>query len=57
MGSLPPKGVSIVLPAYNEEASLRRVLPRALGWCRVNLPSFEILAVDDGSTDGTAAVV
>jgi glycosyltransferase involved in cell wall biosynthesis len=49
--------LSLVLPAYNEEANLRRFLPRVLGWCRENLPVFEILVVDDGSTDGTAEVV
>jgi glycosyltransferase involved in cell wall biosynthesis len=51
-----PVGVSAVLPAYNEEAvlettveGLRRVLA---GTGR----SFEIIVVDDGSTDATGAI-
>jgi glycosyltransferase involved in cell wall biosynthesis len=41
-----------VVPAYNEEASLERVL-RSL---HEHAPGFDVLVVDDGSTDETAAV-
>ena len=44
--------ISVVLPAKNEAEGLRRTLPR-LRECQ---PSAEIIVVDDGSTDGTAAV-
>ena len=44
--------VSVVLPAKNEVEGLRRTLP-ALRAC---LPDAEIIVVDDGSTDETAAV-
>lgn len=50
----PPTRVSVVIPAYNEAAhiasgleQLREVLERT-GW------TFEIIVVDDGSSDGTA---
>ena len=44
--------VSVVLPAKNEAEGLRRTLP-ALREC---LPDAEVIVVDDGSTDDTAAV-
>ena len=45
--------VSIILPVYNEQKTLRKVVERV-----VALPIHkEILIVDDGSTDGTSEVV
>lgn len=44
--------ISIVLPAKNEAAALAGLLPRL----RAAQPEAEILVVDDGSTDTTAAV-
>ncbi len=42
----------IVLPTYNERSTLRRTIARLQ-----ELPaSFELLIVDDGSTDGTGAI-
>ncbi|MBI4614313.1 MAG: glycosyltransferase family 2 protein [Planctomycetes bacterium] len=48
----PVADYTIVIPAYNEEESLRSILPRLIGLegCR------EIVVVDDGSTDRTADV-
>lgn len=44
--------LSIVLPAKNEAESLKLLLPRL----RQAQPGAEIIVVDDGSTDGTAAL-
>jgi glycosyltransferase involved in cell wall biosynthesis len=44
--------ISVILPAKNEAEGLRRTLP-ALRAC---LPEAEVIVVDDGSTDETAAV-
>lgn len=44
--------ISVVLPAKNEAEGLRKTLPRL----RACQPSAEIIVVDDGSTDDTAAV-
>jgi len=44
--------ISVILPAKNEAEGLQRTLP-ALRAC---LPAAEVIVVDDGSTDGTAAV-
>ena len=46
-----PKHLAIV-PAYNEEASVAGVV----GDLRRHAPDFDVLVVDDGSTDGTSAV-
>ena len=48
-----PIGVSFLIPAYNEAATILEVLERieALGL------DHEIVVVDDGSTDDTAAIV
>src|SRR4249919_1165471 len=44
--------VSIILPAKNEADGLRKTLPGL----RVVVPQAEVIVVDDGSTDDTAAV-
>ncbi len=47
--------LSILMPAYNEEATLQRVVDKILG---VEFPApYELVIVDDGSTDGTAAIL
>jgi glycosyltransferase involved in cell wall biosynthesis len=45
-------GTLVFIPAWNEEASLPAVLADA----RAELPEVDLLVIDDGSTDGTAAV-
>jgi glycosyltransferase involved in cell wall biosynthesis len=50
--------LSIVIPAYNEERRLPSTLDTVLAW--LNASAFadaEVLVVDDGSADGTAALV
>lgn len=49
--------LSIVIPAYNEEARLGASLKRMLAYFDGVDYSYEILVVDDGSSDGTAAAV
>ncbi|HVP00903.1 MAG TPA: dolichyl-phosphate beta-glucosyltransferase [Bryobacteraceae bacterium] len=50
--------LSIVIPAYNEERRLPATLDRILAWLKQSpLSVEEILVVDDGSRDGTAAIV
>ena len=49
--------LSIVVPAYNEAERLGPTLERVLAYLAADLPAGgEVLVVDDGSTDGTAAV-
>lgn len=46
------KNLSVILPARNEAEGLRLLLPRLLSL----LPDAEIIVVNDGSTDDTAAI-
>ena len=47
-----PSDTIVFIPAWNEEANLQAVLDEV----RAGLPEADVLVVDDGSTDGTAAV-
>jgi dolichol-phosphate mannosyltransferase len=47
--------ISVVLPAFNEKANLEELLPDVLAVLDGVDGSHEVLVVDDGSTDGTAA--
>lgn len=48
---------SIIIPAYNEEARIGRALSSVSGCIRKRGWDAEVLVVDDGSTDNTAALV
>jgi glycosyltransferase involved in cell wall biosynthesis len=53
-GPAAPPAVSVVLPVRNGAATLGRALDSlSAQTCR----EFEIVAVDDGSTDGTADIL
>ena len=44
--------VLVIIPAYNEEKSLKRVIDHLLRVC----PQFDYIIINDGSTDGTEEV-
>jgi dolichyl-phosphate beta-glucosyltransferase len=48
--------LSLVIPAYNEEARLGATLQRVRGWLDSRGLRAEILVVDDGSGDRTASI-
>ena len=54
--SLPGEGVSIVVPAYNEEQAIGSVLTQMKRVMDASGLGYEIIVVDDGSSDGTARV-
>jgi dolichyl-phosphate beta-glucosyltransferase len=60
---MEPASLTVVLPAYNEEARLNAGLDELFAYldgdgARSDLPAdVRVLVVDDGSTDGTAAIV
>lgn len=50
--------LSVVIPAFNEASHLRQVVETCYeGIQKHNLPSFEMIVVDDGSSDGTPALL
>lgn len=52
-----PLELSIVIPAFNEEERLAESLQRIRDHLKGRSLQFEVLVVDDGSTDGTAKLV
>lgn len=68
MQSLPPKdegasatsddlALSVVIPAFNEEQRLTPTVREAIDYLEHRAIRYEIIVVDDGSTDGTRAIV
>jgi len=53
----PTLGLSIVLPVYNEAGSLPSLIPELTATLRQLGRSYEVLAVDDGSSDDSVAVL
>jgi dolichyl-phosphate beta-glucosyltransferase len=49
--------LSVVIPAYNEEQRLGPNLGPVLAFLAQHYPDYELIIVDDGSTDATAATV
>src|SRR6185503_10328477 len=48
--------LSVIIPAYNEAARLGKTLPVLVDYLRQNFPDGELIVVDDGSSDETAAL-
>ena len=48
--------LSVTIPAYNEEVTLEGVVLEAIAACRRVVEDFEVLIVDDGSTDRTPGI-
>jgi dolichyl-phosphate beta-glucosyltransferase len=48
--------LSIVIPAYNEQARLPRTVLETLHWCTAERINFELILADDGSRDETLAL-
>ncbi|WP_342220929.1 undecaprenyl-phosphate 4-deoxy-4-formamido-L-arabinose transferase [Candidatus Fukatsuia endosymbiont of Tuberolachnus salignus] len=51
------KKVSIVIPVYNEQESLPTLIARTSAACKSLSQPYEIILVDDGSTDDSAAIL
>jgi hypothetical protein len=53
----PRHRVSFVLPAFNEDANIARAIDSTVAAAERYCEAYEVLVVDDGSTDRTAGVV
>src|SRR5881392_2954899 len=51
---LPP--FTVVIPCFNEEARIGGTLRSTLDYLAANAPESELIVVNDGSTDATAAI-
>ncbi len=45
--------ISIVIPAFNEQSRLPKTVLETVKWCNNNIPNYELIIVDDGSSDST----
>jgi glycosyltransferase involved in cell wall biosynthesis len=50
----PPSKVSVIIPAFNEADSIAQVVADITNVLDAEPLGYEVLVVDDGSTDGTA---
>src|ERR1700736_5865332 len=56
-GQRASSSISVVLPAYNEEAIIERTVRHVAGVLRAQAHDFEIIVCNDGSRDNTAGVL
>lgn len=49
--------ISVTIPAYNEEKNIETVVKEAIGSVRKITSNYEILLIDDGSTDKTGKII
>lgn len=49
--------LTIAIPAYNEELTLPSIIKEALDIGKISAKKFELLLVDDGSTDTTGRIM
>lgn len=49
--------VTAIIPVYNDRESLERALPVSAAVLSAICPSFEIIVAEDGSSDGSAAII
>ncbi len=56
-GMMPRPVLSVIIPAFNEEERMGAVLAHTLEYLRGRGEPFEVIVVDDGSSDGTARLV
>ena len=49
--------ISVVLPAYNEEANIETVVRQCAAYLDGRVPDYELLVVNDGSADRTGAIL
>jgi NAD(P)-dependent dehydrogenase (short-subunit alcohol dehydrogenase family) len=56
IGSIRNRSVTVLVPALNEERNIQGTIDRLLDALSLTIEDYEILIIDDGSTDSTAAI-
>jgi glycosyltransferase involved in cell wall biosynthesis len=51
------RSISIVFPAYNEESNISKAVEQVVNFVDPLFADWEVIVVDDGSRDGTGAVI
>ncbi len=49
--------ISVVIPAFNEEHRIRATLDKVISYLESNKCDYEVIVVNDGSTDGTWKII
>ena len=49
--------ISVVIPVFNEEVNLKELMRRCLEACEATGNPYEIVLVDDGSSDGSSSLI
>ncbi len=57
MDELERCGLSVVVPVYNEEGSLQNLYGEIVQTCEGTSRTFELIFIDDGSSDGSPAIL
>lgn len=57
MNNTDIKLVSVIIPVYNEEASLPVLLSRVTTACELLPQDYEVILIDDGSHDGSTEII
>lgn len=52
----PPISITVFFPCYNEQGNVRRVVEQAIGVLEKLEADYEVLVVDDGSSDATGRI-
>jgi glycosyltransferase involved in cell wall biosynthesis len=56
-GASAVHALSVVLPAYNEEANVERVVRDCAAYLQQRVPDYELIVVNDGSRDRTGEIL
>ena len=51
------QSLEIVIPAYNEEKNIEKIVNRSLEWLKSQTKDYQVLVVDDGSSDDTRKIL
>lgn len=57
VGTSAAHELSVILPAFNEEANVEQVVRSCVAYLEARMPDYEILVVNDGSRDRTGEIL